>query len=484
MRNTNGGDGEQTHWVPAIDIPPITYAEALATLQETKRFGIDPRLESVEEMLAELGNPDLAFESLQIAGTNGKTSTSRYTAAILRGEGLHVALYTSPELVDITERMEIDGRSISQELFAYGISAARLAADRVNEVRTTAGERPYDITEFDLLTVGALVVFACEGVDVCVLECGMGGRWDATSACRSIRSVAITGIGLDHIHVLGDTLEAIAAEKAAIIKSGRSCVLGVGTATPDSVEDVFLERCCAQGVSPTLVRPENLSDVAGEMHPGIPRTHAKLPQATFCTTSHPSSLDEPLSLDVRTPRASYTALTALKPVYQAANIACATALAEAYLARPLDDVCLHEAIRACPVPGRFDVVRTSPLGLVDASHNPQSVETFLSAVRAIEPKVALRPTLLVATLADKDAAGIATLLAPEFERVVVTQTSSTRALPASDLAELFCQAGATVECVCQSVVEALDKLADEPFVACGSITLAGEIAAHFRAAHR
>jgi dihydrofolate synthase/folylpolyglutamate synthase len=250
-----------------FDVFPTTYDEALATLRSALRFGICPMLESVEDMLEELGDPDLAFQSVQIAGTNGKTSTARFTAAILHGEGLRTALYTSPELVSYTERMEVDGRPVSEGAFARGIAAAFEAGRRVNARRTAAGERPYDITEFDLLTVAACVVFAEAGVDVAVLECGMGGRWDATSAVKSIKSVAITGIGLDHMRILGDTLEKIAGEKAAIIKRGRTCVLGVGTATPDTMEDVFLDQCVSEGVVPTLLRPEDLADAAGEMHP-------------------------------------------------------------------------------------------------------------------------------------------------------------------------------------------------------------------------
>ena len=132
-----------------FDIPHTTYDEALGMLHSALRFGICPMLESVEDMLAELDNPDLAFQSVQIAGTNGKTSTARFTAAILRGEGLRTALYTSPELVSYTERMEVGGSPVSEDAFARGIVAAREAGRRVNAKRTSAGERPYDITEFD-----------------------------------------------------------------------------------------------------------------------------------------------------------------------------------------------------------------------------------------------------------------------------------------------------------------------------------------------
>ena len=463
-----------------FEVPRIGYEQALHHLHETLKFGICPMLETVEDMLVELGDPDACFQSIQIAGTNGKTSTSRYTAALLMAEGYRVALYTSPELVSYTERMEVQGTPVSEEQFARGIAAAALAGQRVNERRSAAGERPYDITEFDLLTVAACVVYAEAGVDVAVLECGMGGRWDATSAVKTIKSVAVTGVGLDHIHVLGDTLEAISGEKAAVIKRGRTCVLGVGTATPDSVEDVFLDRCAEQGVTPVLLRPENLADAAGEMHPGTPRAHESLPHASYLTTGRPTRLGDTLEVRVTTPLATYEGLAAAKPSYQAANIACAVVLAEQFLGRPVDAARAREAVLGCPTPGRFDLLVSEPPVLIDACHNPQSVETFLTAVRAVEPEVSGRPQLLCAALADKDCAGMVDLLAHEFPSVVVTQTSSPRALAAGELAALFAKAGAEVTAVYPTVEEAVSALDGQPYVACGSITLAGAVAGILR----
>ena len=436
-----------------FEVPEMTYAEALAHVRGALRFGIEPLLETVEDMLAELGDPDLAFECVQIAGTNGKTSTSRYTAAILAGEGLSVALYTSPELVSYTERMEVGGRPVTEAAFAHGVAAARAAGERVNARRAAAGERPYDVTEFDTLTVAAMVLFAEAGVDVAVLECGLGGRWDATSAAKSITSVAVTGIGLDHMRILGDTLEEIAGEKAAIIKPGRSCVLGAGTAEPASVERVFLDRAREAGVEP--VRPD------------------------FEITKLPHRLGAPLELTVTTPRATYAELAALKPAYQAQNIACAVALAEGYLGRALDADALFTSVVQCPTPGRFQLLRPEPPLLIDACHNPQSVEAFLSAVDAVCPERSERPVLLAAVLADKDVEGIVRLLAGAFPRVAVTQTSSPRALAAEELGRSFAERGAEVVGTYPTVEAAASALCGESCVACGSITLAGELAGLF-----
>ena len=317
-------------------------------------------------MLDELGRPDEYFDCIQVAGTNGKTSTTRFSAAILRGEGLKTALYTSPQLVRYPERMEVDGHVVSDEAFAHGVSAAVEAGHRVNARRVAAGERAYTITPFDLLTAAALVVFAEACVDVAVLEVGMGGRWDATSATDPV-AVAITGIGLDHTRILGNTLEAIAGEKAAVIKPGRLVVLGEGTHEA-SVQCVMDARCRECGIVPLVV------------------SHA--------TTKVPAHVGDTIEFSCTTPRAIYTS-SMVKPAYQPQNAACAIMLCEGYLGRELDHEALDASLMGCPTPGRFDVLGTDPLKLIDACHNPQSCENFVNALDEIDPCVESRPTLPV-----------------------------------------------------------------------------------------
>lgn len=438
----------------------LAYGDAVGIAADSGKIPGDagPLLETVVDMLDELDRPDEHFDCIQVAGTNGKTSTTRFTAAILRGEGLRCALYTSPQLVRYEERMEVDGRVVAPDTFARGVSAAAEAGRRVNERRRLAGDPTYTITPFDLLTVAAMVVFAEERVDVAVLEVGLGGRWDATSATDSV-AVAITGIGLDHTRILGDTLEAIAGEKAAVIKPGRVVVLGEGTHEPE-VQRVMDERCRACGVVPVASSHE--------------------------VVGLPARLGAQTRFRCATPLARYEVAFA-KPAYQPQNAACAISLAEGYLGRPLDGQALERSLDACPVPGRFDVVRTDPLLLIDACHNPQSCENFVQAVREVEPCVESRPTLLVAALSDKDVAGILDVLIPEFPRVMVTATSSDRALPAAEMAELVRakldglgrDADALVG-VYDTVGQALAAAtrAEMPLVAAGTITLAGEVAAH------
>lgn len=452
---------EDAYAVP-FDAPELTYEQAVSLAADTGKISGDaaPLLETVVDMLDELERPDAHFDCIQAAGTNGKTSTSRFAAAILCGEGLKSALYTSPQLVRYEERMEVAGSVVSHAAFAHGVSVAAEAGRRVNARRVDAGERAYAITPFDLLTVAAMVVFAEARVDVAVLEVGMGGRWDATSATDPV-AVAITGIGLDHIKILGDTLAAIAGEKAAVIKPGRKVVLGEGTHEP-SVETVMRERCAACRVEPVVVSHRMLHE--------------------------PAYLGDTLELACETSRAAYRT-SLFKPAYQAQNAACAIMLCEEYLGRALDGAKLDESLAACPTPGRFDVLQAEPLRLIDACHNPQSCENFVSSLDEVHPDVASRPVLLTAALADKDVSGILDVLLPAFPAVIVTETSSDRALPAAELASLVREKLAAdgrdegvLQGVYGSVGEALASLDAEraPFVAAGTITLAGEVAGLLR----
>lgn len=452
---------EDAYAVP-FDAPELTYEQAVSLAADTGKISGDaaPLLETVVDMLDELERPDAHFDCIQVAGTNGKTSTSRFAAAILRGEGLKSALYTSPQLVRYEERMEVAGSVVSPAAFAHGVSVAAEAGRRVNARRVDAGERAYAITPFDLLTVAAMVVFAEARIDVAVLEVGMGGRWDATSATDPV-AVAITGIGLDHIKILGDTLAAIAGEKAAVIKPGRKVVLGEGTHEP-SVETVMRERCAACRVEPVVVSHRMLHE--------------------------PAYLGDMLELACETSRAAYRT-SLFKPAYQAQNAACAIMFCEEYLGRALDGAKLDESLAACPTPGRFDVLQAEPLRLIDACHNPQSCENFVSSLDEVHPDVASRPVLLTAALADKDVSGILDVLLPAFPAVIVTETSSDRALPAAELASLVREKLAAdgrdegvLQGVYGSVGEALASLDAEraPFVAAGTITLAGEVAGLLR----
>ena len=449
-----------------FDVPELSYEEALGIAADTGKVIGDagPLLETVVDMLDELERPDSCYDCLQIAGTNGKTSTSYFTDAILRGEGLSCALYTSPHLVRYEERIQIGGEPVSEELFAHGVSAAAEAGRRVNVRRRAVGQPTYTITPFDLLTVAALVLYAEAGIDVAVLEVGMGGRWDATSAADNM-AVAITGIGLDHMRILGDTLEKIAGEKAQVIKPGRIVVLGEGTHEA-SVQRVMDARCRECGVVPQVV--------------------------THTTLEDPHELGGAIEFSVTTPRAIYTPKI-VKASYQQQNAACAIHLAEAYLDRPLDAEKLERSLLTCPTPGRFDVLRSEPFLMTDCCLNPQSCEEFVAALDDVCGDACERPVLLTAGLADKDVTGNMRALVPAFPRIAVTRSSSERSLSPGELGDIVREELARegrpesdIIFEAESADEALDRLAAEgdPCIAAGTITLVGDVMAHERHTHR
>lgn len=431
-----------------------SYSDAVRELKDSLKFGIDPSLEGVRELARLFDDPHRSFDSIQIGGTNGKSSTSRYIAGILRGEGVRTGLYTSPDLVRYAERVEVDAEVVSDDVFARAILAVSEAGQQMDEPPT----------EFSILTVAALLMFRQLGVEAVALEVGLGGRWDATSIVDPAVSV-ITGIGLDHIHILGDTLEEIAGEKAGIISQGRPVVLGPCSLRPDSVYDVFVEEA---GEKDAPIRTVDLRESA-ELEPG-----------TFRIVHDPTALGDPLVLEVAGYEGHYAGLSALVPRYQAQNIATAIVACEAYLGRALDPDPLARSIATTPTPGRFEILRREPLMLIDASHNPQSIETFF---RSLEPMIAgrtVRPSLLLAVLEDKDARGIVEAIAPSFERIHVTRTRSPRALPAADLAAIVHEVtGREPAGVHEDVASALLQVRDENVVACGSITLAGEVRGSF-----
>lgn len=395
----------------------MDYEQSISALEGALKFGIDPSLEPIRKMCAAMGNPQDAYECVQVAGTNGKSSVTRMTAAILRGQGRRVGLYTSPELVRYPERMEIDGHVVSDQQFADAVEAA-LAAAR---------ECGLEATEFELLTAGALWLFAREGVDAAVLECGLGGRWDATSVCKPEVAV-ITGIALDHTHILGNTLEAIAGEKAPIIKSGCTAVLAPSLAA----REVFDARVAEVGARAVEVDP-----MMGEL---------------------------------------LAPAVAHMPSYQRQNAAVAFAAAKA-LVGPVSLEEAEDALRGLQIPGRFETLRRDPLLLIDAAHNPQSAQVLAREVERRFPDRAARPTLLVGVLADKDVEGVVHELAPLFEHVVCTQSASPRAIAASELADIVRAVGCNDVRVIPTIPNALHELAATPTIATGSITVAGEVKA-------
>lgn len=440
---------------------PAIYTQALERLAEALRFGIDPSLENIQALCKILGSPEKKFRIIQIAGTNGKTSSSRIIAALCRVHGAKTALYTSPELFEYRERMEIDGAVVSYEDFGRAILT----------VLSTAECHGLQLTEFELLTAAALWLFAEHQVDIAVLEVGLGGRWDATSV-RSADLAVITGVSYDHMGILGDTLESIAREKAAIIQKSCCCAL-VGEGV---VRHPELEEICAVQAASCQVKLHRISAAFGAYEledsasQGVLKIRVKL-QDQECFLSYRG------------------------PNYQAQNIALATHVfyqAYQYFHQDIPDLLAFEETRAqealdqLRIPGRFEVLRQDPLVLVDAAHNPESVEMFLSAYQNFaKAQLKEEPCCVFAAFVDKDIDTMLGFLLQEFRVLALVRTCAKRAASVQELHERAralpqYQEGFHVLELYDSTHELVEAFVDRAMVACGSISLAGELSAFYR----
>ena len=442
----------------------LTYVGAVAALERALRFGIHPSLDGIRALTEIMGHPEDTYACLQVTGTNGKTSVTRLIAAILSAHGLRTGAYTSPHLVNYTERMEIDDVPIAEECFARSMAAALEATGELGighgvTLGINDGSVTAIVTEFELLTAAALHAFRDHDVEWACLEVGMGGRWDATSVVAPRVSV-ITGIGLDHTDRLGSTRPEIAADKAYIIKHGSVAVIGPGCV---GVEDVLLER--ARMVGAPIVRVgQSAADVTWRPM-GVPGTPGGVTHLTVDGVF-----------------ASYANLEVRSPQYQAANVAVAIAAAEAALGRPLDTDVLRDALAGMRFPGRFEYLSENPPLIIDGAHNPQAAYVLAEAIREVFGH--RRPILVIGVMADKDVEGIVRALEPVAGGFVCTQSRSERALNAEVLADIVRNLGAVVLGT-DSVVEravAQARLMLSPGVVCtGSIYVAGEVREAFMA---
>lgn len=441
------------------------YSRAVEALRRALVFGINPSLDGIRALSAELGDPHAAYDSVQITGTNGKTSTARLTHALLKAHGRAAALYTSPELERINERMELGDGPVPDEEFARAVCAALDAAQRLRPgLEGTDG----GFTEFELTTAAALWLFRALHADVAVLEVGMGGRWDATSVVSPAVAV-VTGVGLDHTAILGDSLEKIAAEKAAIIKPGCVAVLGPGTA---AVDEVFLTQAAQARVRCIAVRSEG--DDSPVPEPSTVR---------FEVRARPGSPGGFTTLDVRGLLGEYPGLKLRAPAYQAANVATAIAAAESALGGALDADRIRNALEQVRLPGRFELVHADPPVVVDGSHNPQAAAVLARAIEDAWPDSARRPVAVVGMLADKDARSFVAALGPVVSGLIVTEPVSSRALPAADLAAIVAQTDGRRPQEAPTVamaVEAAIAAGANGVVVTGSLTTAGQAREYVR----
>src|SRR4051794_38795388 len=357
----------------------MNYAQAEAYLLDLELFGMRFGLDRMHKLMTVLGMPQRRFASIHVVGTNGKSSTTRMTAAILERHGLRTGIYTSPHLRGFPERIEIAGQSLTDAAFADAVERAAHAAALVNRTLPDGDE----VTQFEALTAAAFHALAAAQVEVAVVEAGLGGRYDATNVIPSKVQV-LTSVGLDHTRWLGDTIADIAAEKLAVARDHATLVLPPDLA-PDAVPVA--------------------EEVAREKHARIVRAQR----------------------DVGVPLAA-------RGSFQRRNFALATATAEAFLERPLDHEAVAEAAAAVVVPGRMEIVADDPMVIFDGAHNGAGMAALTDALPEV---IGERPlTVVVSILDDKDTRAMLGALLPLADNVVFSRTSNPRALPPGTLLHL------------------------------------------------
>jgi len=361
---------------------------------------IEPSLDRIAMLLDYLGNPQETFRSIHLAGTNGKTSTSRMIDSLLRSFGIRTGRYTSPHLEDIRERISIDGELITPEFFIYTYEDIKPYIELVD----ARSEHP--LSYFEVLTAMAYAAFADAPIDVGVIECGVGGAWDATNVINSDVAV-MTPIGLDHQEYLGGTIAEIAHTKAGIFRNGKPSVLAHQTREAAEVlirESATIESIpLREGLDFALIRRDVA--VGGQL------------------------------LTIQGLGGTYEDI--FLPLYgrhQASNAALALVAVEAFLgggAQQLDINAVRDGFAQATSPGRLEVMRRNPTVIIDAAHNHHgalALREALSEVFAFDRIIAI-----VAILGDKDVTGFLSELVNVVDEIIVTENSSPRAMPTEEL---------------------------------------------------
>ena len=399
-------------------------------LVRTPEHSIDPSLDRIRELTGVLGDPQRSYPVTHVTGTNGKTSTARMIQTLLRARGLRTGLFTSPHLISMRERICVDGEPLSAERFVEVYREIEPYLELVDK------NQPVPLSFFEVLTGMAFAAFADAPVDVAVIEVGMGGTWDCTNVADGAVAV-ITPISIDHAQYLGDTVAAIAADKAGIIKPGAVAVIGQ---QPVEAAAVLLRRAAEAGASVAREGIE-FGVLSRELAVGGQRLAIKGLLGEYHDLFLP-----------------------LFGAHQAANAACALAAVEAFSGGAgspdgltgespdgaggdraessvnlrgtiaLDPDLVAEAFAMMNSPGRLEIVRRSPVVLIDAAHNPAGMAATAAALS--ESFGAAEVIAVLAVSADKDVAGIMDELEPVAAAVVATSNSSPRSLDAASLAEI------------------------------------------------
>lgn len=389
------------------------YGNALDWIHSLSRFGMKPGLERITAILEMLGNPHRLVKHVHITGTNGKGSTAAMLASILDAAGYRVGLYTSPYILSFTNRMAVKGKDIEHGELVELVGRVRPVVEEV-----AADQRFGQPTEFEVVTALAFTFFARKQVDLVVLEVGLGGRLDATNVVHPLLSI-ITNVSLEHTEVLGATVEAVATEKAGIIKKG----VPVLTASDDEeVLGVIRRRAAALDAPLHCLYPCRGAAGKTMKHPVFSRRKVTDRGQYFDYCGFERSFED--------------LFIALRGSYQLCNAATALAAVE-LLARQgymISEKAVRRGLKETEWPGRLELLNNSPKLVVDGAHNPAAIKQM---AQTLPDYFSYRRLVLVfGIMADKDAPAMMSALLPLADEVIFARAAIPRAADPGRLAEI------------------------------------------------
>ncbi len=418
----------------------MNCSEAIEYIHSLEKFGIKPGMERIRALCSALGNPQDKLKVIHVAGTNGKGSTSTMIANVLRQSGYDVGLFISPYVTDFRERIQFNGNMIEKNDLAECVEKVKSVIDEL----APQGIQP---TEFEALTATAFLYYQKKNCDFVVLEVGLGGRLDSTNVVNAPYVSVITSISLDHTAILGDTIEAIAAEKCGIIKFGAETV-----AYPFQDEKAMgvIRKTCDERMNSLRIPDVDRLSVKEEKLEG---TYAEYDGIKFL-------------LPLAGKHMVYNACTAIEAVRSLTRLAI-----------DIPEAAIIGGIEKSVMPARMELIKKKPVVILDGGHNEgcaNALATFVS--KHLDGK---RIVMVSSMMADKDYQSYLRIVAPLADTFISTKADVPRALSSADLCEnakAFCNDCYDISDPCKAVAAAKNILQPEDaLIVCGSFYLAGEV---------
>ncbi|HHV51596.1 MAG TPA: bifunctional folylpolyglutamate synthase/dihydrofolate synthase [Clostridiales bacterium] len=417
----------------------MDYTQSLEYIESLKQSGMKWGFDRLRNILNLCGNPENSLRFIHIAGTNGKGSTAKMIQSILTAAGYRTGLFTSPVVTGYRDIITIDGQAVTENEFAE-------LTGYLSSLQTNAGE-DVNLSEFEFCTVLALLHFARQKTDICVIECGLGGRDDATNIIPPPLAAVITPVSLDHTNILGSTVEEIAAKKCGIIKP--PCVVVTSPDQDDSALAVILETAAKYGLTVRIPSEATVKPI--EFKLGLTRFEYDGMEITL-----------PLTGDFQISNC----LTAIETVKSLEKTGINPSKEQ-----------IIKGLRESIVPCRQEVASRSPLIILDGGHNPQAVAALAKTLESFGIKGLV---LVAGMLADKEVSKCLKLLTPYCAKIICCTPENPRALPAAELAEIARQsAPSTTEILVEETplkaLESALRTPEKPILIAGSFYVASAV---------